>query len=36
MAMYSRVLEDAADSPLVTGRGSEDQWVYGLGAIFAW
>jgi len=36
MAMYSRVLEDAADSPLVTERGSEDQWVYGVGAIYAW
>lgn len=34
--MYSRLVGDAADSPLVADEGSRDQWVYGAGALFAW
>jgi outer membrane protein len=34
--MYSRLLGDAADSPLVAARGSENQWVYGVGGLYAW
>jgi outer membrane protein len=34
--MYSRLVGDAADSPLVADRGSKNQWVYGVGGIYAW
>lgn len=34
--MYSRLVGDAADSPLVDDRGSRNQWVYGVGALYAW
>jgi outer membrane protein len=34
--MYSRLVGDAADSPIVDGRGSANQWVYGAGALYAW
>jgi len=35
-AMYMRLLGDAADSPLVSGEGSKNQWVYGVGGLYAW
>jgi outer membrane protein len=35
-ALFARLLDDAADSPLVTERGSADQWVYGISALYAW
>lgn len=34
--MYSRLVGDAADSPLVADRGSKNQWVYGVGVLYAW
>ena len=34
--MYSRLVGDAADSPIVADRGSANQWVYGAGALYAW
>jgi outer membrane protein len=34
--MYSRLVGDAADSPLVSEEGSKNQWVYGVGALYAW
>ena len=34
--MYSRIVGDAADSPLVSQEGSKNQWVYGAGALYAW
>jgi outer membrane protein len=34
--LYSRLLGDAADSPLVSDEGSKNQWVYGAGALYAW
>ncbi|MFY9976138.1 MAG: MipA/OmpV family protein, partial [Chromatiaceae bacterium] len=33
--MYSRLVGDAADSPIVSEEGSKNQWVYGVGALFA-
>jgi outer membrane protein len=35
-AKYSRLLDDAKDSPVVALRGSADQWVYGLGVAYSW
>lgn len=35
-AMYSRLVGNAADSPLVSQEGSNNQWVYGVGALYAW
>lgn len=35
-AMYSRLLNDAADSPIVDIRGDKDQIVYGLGIGYIW
>jgi outer membrane protein len=35
-AMYSRLVSNAADSPIVSQEGSTSQWVYGAGALFAW
>jgi outer membrane protein len=34
--MYSRLLGDASDSPLVSERGSPNQWVYGVGLMYGW
>lgn len=34
--MYSRLVGNAADSPLVADRGSESQWIYGVGTLYAW
>ena len=34
--MYSRLVGDAADSPIVADRGSPHQWIYGAGALYAW
>jgi outer membrane protein len=31
--LYSRLVGDAADSPLVSDRGSQNQWVYGVGGL---
>lgn len=28
--LYSRILGDAGDSPIVDERGSKDQWIYGV------
>jgi len=33
---YQRMTEDAEDSPVVSMRGSADQWIVGLGAAFSW
>ena len=33
---YSRLLGDAADSPVVSERGSENQWVFGVGLLYGW
>ena len=35
-ARYSRLLDDAADSPVVNDRGSKDQWIYGIAVAYAW
>ena len=34
--MYSRLVGDAADSPIVSQEGSKNQWIYGAGALYAW
>lgn len=34
--MYSRIVGDAADSPLVALEGSKNQWIYGAGVVYAW
>lgn len=34
--MYSRLVGNAADSPIVSDEGSQNQWVYGVGALYAW
>lgn len=34
--MYMRLMGDAADSPIVSDEGSQNQWVYGMGALYAW
>jgi outer membrane protein len=34
--MYSRLVDNAADSPLVSEEGSKNQWIYGLAALYAW
>lgn len=34
--MYSSLLGDAADSPVVSERGSRDQWAYGIGFMYSW
>jgi len=34
--LYSRLVGNAADSPLVSQEGSKNQWVYGVGALYAW
>jgi len=35
-AMYSRLVGNAADSPIVSEEGSKNQWIYGVGALYAW
>ena len=34
--IYSRLMGDAAASPIVADEGSRHQWVYGAGALYAW
>ncbi|MDG4551498.1 MAG: MipA/OmpV family protein [Candidatus Contendobacter sp.] len=34
--MYSRLVGDAADSPIIAERGSKNQSIYGVGALYAW
>jgi MipA family protein len=33
---YSRLLDDAEDSPIVDDRGDANQWIYGLAVAYAW
>jgi outer membrane protein len=35
-ARYQRLLNDAADSPVVNIRGDEDQWIYGASVMYSW
>lgn len=35
-ALYSHLLDDAADSPVVDGRGSADQLIFGIGVARFW
>jgi len=34
--LYSRLLGDASDSPIVSERGSDNQWIYGVGLLYGW
>lgn len=34
--LYSRMLGDATDSPIVAERGTEDQFIYGAGVLYSW
>ncbi len=34
--IYSRLFDDASDSPIVDDRGSSDQLFAGLGVAYAW
>lgn len=34
--LYSRLLGDVADSPIVDDQGSADQLIFGVGAVYAW
>jgi MipA family protein len=34
--MYMRLVGNAADSPIVSDEGSQNQWIYGVGALYAW
>lgn len=34
--LYSDLLGDAADSPIVSDRGSSNQWVCGAGVLYSW
>jgi MipA family protein len=34
--IYSRLVGNAADSPIVSEEGSKNQWVYGAGVLYAW
>ncbi len=34
--IYSRLFDDASDSPIVDDRGSRDQFIAGLGVAYAW
>ncbi len=34
--IYSRLADEAARSPIVSDRGSRDQFVYGIGAMYLW
>ena len=33
---YFGLMSDASDSPIVADRGSENQWVYGIGLAYSW
>ena len=33
---YRRLVGDAEDSPVVDDRGSEDQWIGGIGVAYSW
>jgi outer membrane scaffolding protein for murein synthesis (MipA/OmpV family) len=35
-ARYSRLLNDAEDTPIVEDRGTPNQWIYGLAVAYAW
>jgi len=35
-ARYSRLLNDAEDTPIVEDRGTPNQWIYGLALAYAW
>jgi hypothetical protein len=35
-ALYTRLLGDTADSPIVEERGNADQWIYGAGVLYGW
>jgi len=34
--MYSRLIGEAEDSPIISKRGSRNQWVFGMGLVYAW
>ena len=34
--LYSRLLGDASDSPIVSQRGSDNQWIFGAGLMYGW
>jgi outer membrane protein len=34
--LYLRLVGDASDSPIVSERGSENQWIFGTGLIYGW
>lgn len=34
--LYSRLADEAAQSPIVSERGSRSQWIYGIGAMYLW
>lgn len=34
--LYSHILSQDADSPIVTERGDPNQWVYGMGVLYSW
>ena len=34
--VYSRLLDEAGQSPIVSERGSRDQWIFGAGGMFLW
>jgi outer membrane scaffolding protein for murein synthesis (MipA/OmpV family) len=34
--VYSRLADEAGQSPIVSDRGSRDQWVAGAGAMYIW
>jgi outer membrane protein len=34
--LYSRLVGDAGDSPIVSEQGSKNQWIYGVVALYAW
>lgn len=33
---YRRLMDDAADSPVVADRGTANQFVFGIGGAYAW
>jgi outer membrane scaffolding protein for murein synthesis (MipA/OmpV family) len=35
-AVYSWLADEAGRSPIVSDRGSRNQWIYGIGAMFLW
>jgi outer membrane protein len=34
--LYSRLLGDASDSPIVSDRGSKNQWIFGAELVYGW